>query len=635
VDVDTTDSQDKKPKEPSGQRWGALGDIYRATLAAKTPESIRIPLRELSDRARLDLAIGTRENFPVKFTVTIASEESSKPSAPNVVFQRTITIPNRWETASIDLAAYAHKAVQVELALSGDKKGLGGYWGSPIIRSHPGDAPSSFASDRAPGKPKLRGVIFLLIDTLRQDHLNIYGYPRETVVHLKRFAEEGAAFRHAISQATTTRISVPSMMTSLYPLAFLRFKQGLPSSAKTLAEVFHDQGYATVGYSSVGYTGLMNHMHRGYDEFHESGSVSDTEFVSKTARPYVDRLIPWLERHRDVPFFAFLHLFDPHSPYRPRPPYDTLWGDPGSRKRLAELEADMHKHDVASTFGLPDKQEYLKTGDDPNELLKIYTDWYDGSIRGADAEIGRLLEALREMGLDRDTMIVCVADHGEELWDHGRFFHGHSVYGELNQVPLIFRWPRSPDIRPGMIIDQQVQNLDIMPTILELAGIKMPKTVQGRSLVPVLNGSGLTTWQEQPAITQALVDVGPPGASQPKPLFGIVDHGWKLVRKEFASEIQEELYQHPMDGLDLTNLIKTAGAESQVRILNDKLEAWKSQVQATHLHEDESTKPEEGSEDLQRLRALGYIGGAKPASPGTNTFGNTNAVGSGAGTGEE
>src|SRR5207247_5912827 len=127
---------------------------------------------------------------------------------------------------------------------------------------------------------------------------------------------------------------------------------------------------------------------------------------------------------------------------------------------LEELEADMEKHKVkTSNDRLPHKEEYLRTGNDPNELLKIYTDWYDGSIRGVDAEIGRLLEALRELGLDQDTLMVWATDHGEEFWEHNQLFHGQNVYGELNEVPLVFRWPNSPDVKQGVMLEHQVQNL--------------------------------------------------------------------------------------------------------------------------------------------------------------------------------
>ena len=281
---------------------------------------------------------------------------------------------------------------------------------------------------------------------------------------------------------------------------------------------------------------------------------------------------------------------------------------------------------------MPHKDDYVaKTGHDPAELLKIYTDWYDGSIRGMDAEIGRLLEALREMGLDQDTLVVWAADHGEEFWEHNELFHGHSVYGELNQVPMVYRWPNSPDIKKGAMIDHQIQNIDIMPTILELAGIKGPTNMQGRSLVTLLNGSGVATWQEQPAITQTMVETAPPPGSAstnkvPKPHFGIIDRGWKLVRKEVDPEARQELYEHPVDHLNLTNVIKSGGPASQLGALTNTLEAWKVRARAAQLPNDETMTQQMSSEELRRLRALGYVGGAPARPPTTNAVPGTNAA---------
>jgi arylsulfatase A-like enzyme len=623
--------REEKLKDPSGQQWAGLADIFHAALVAKTPESIRIPVRELPPGARLDFSYGTKEDAPVKFKVTVAPRERAKESASTVVFERTVTIPNRWQSGRIDLSSYTGKSVLLEFSLAGDQKGLWGYWGSPTVRSRLAGGTSGGAQARR----KPRGVIFLVTDTLRKDHLNIYGYHRETVIHLKKFADQGVAFNHAISQGTWTKVSVPSMMTSLYPLTstVLDMEHSLPASAKTIAEVFRDEGYATVAYSSVPFTGKANNMHQGYDELHESGSVSDRDYNSKTARHYVDRLISWLKEHGEDPYFVFLHVFDPHSPFRPRPPYDTLWGAPGAKDRMVEIDAAISKHKVANMFGLPHKDEYVaKTGNDPDELLKIYQDWYDGSIRGMDAEIGRLLEALREMGLDQDTLIVWGTDHGEEFWEHNQLFHGQNVYGELNQVPLVFRWPNSPDVKKGVMIDQQVQNLDIMPTILELAGIPGPTNMQGRSLVPLLNGTGLASWQEQPAITQTMADTDPPPGSATtnkvqKPHFGIIERNWKLVRKEVDPEALQELYEHSVDYLNLTNVIKSDGPAAHVKPLQDSLEAWKARATAAQLPNDETMTSQLSSEELRRLRALGYVGGGNSAKPATNKVATPNSAG--------
>jgi arylsulfatase A-like enzyme len=244
------------------------------------------------------------------------------------------------------------------------------------------------------------------------------------------------------------------------------------------------------------------------------------------------------------------------------------------------------------------------------------------------------------MGLDQDTLMVWAADHGEEFWEHGKMFHGHSVYGELNQVPLVFRWPNCPEIRKGAMVDQQIENIDIMPTILALAGIHGPTNMQGRSLVSLLNGSGVAAWEERPALTQAMVNAdpppggpppgGPPSGNTAKPHFGIIDHGWKLVRKEVDPEAQEELYEHPIDSLNLTNVIKSDVSSSRLKALNETLEAWKSRARAAQLPSDETMTTQVSSEELRRLRALGYVGGGTPAKPGTNNAtnpaANTNTI---------
>ena len=362
-------AQEEKLKTPSGQQWAGLAEIYHETLAGKTSETFDFRLRALPDQPWFDVNIGTPEDLPVTFTASIANRDSGDSPTPEVLFQRTLTTRGRWEPLRIDLARFAGKSVTLKLALTGDRNGLWGYWGSPVIRSS-----QVAATGPATGK-KPRGVIFMVVDTLRADHLNIYGYKRETLQHLKKFADEGVAFSNAISQGTWTKVSQSSMVTSLYPATHrvLTVPQSLPASAETIAEVYREAGYATVSYSSVAFTGKQNNMHQGYEELHEASSVpketdsdGDQVYRSKTARPYVDRFIPWLQRHRDVPFFAYLHVFDPHSPFKPRPPYDSLWGRPGDSERIAEIDAQIKEKKVKNIFGLPHKDDYVaKTGNDP------------------------------------------------------------------------------------------------------------------------------------------------------------------------------------------------------------------------------------------------------------------------------
>jgi len=151
-----------------------------------------------------------------------------------------------------------------------------------------------------------RGVILIQADTLRRDHLDAYGYSRPTAPAIARLAKEGELFRNYTVQATWTKVSTPTLMTSLYPSAHTvaDFTDRLPAGATTLAEVFREAGFATLSMSSILFTGQFTNLHQGFEEVHESGSLPDQQ-SSKTARDYVDRLLPWLDAHRDVPFFVF------------------------------------------------------------------------------------------------------------------------------------------------------------------------------------------------------------------------------------------------------------------------------------------------------------------------------------------
>ena len=176
-----------------------------------------------------------------------------------------------------------------------------------------------------------RGVILILADTLRRDHLEPWGHERPNAPTLVRLASEGALFRDAIAQGPWTKVSVPAILTSLYPAThgLLDMPDRLPASVTTVAEAFRAAGYATFATSSVPFTGKLTNLHQGLEVLHERPSIEDLDGTSaKTARTFVDRLLLWIEADQDVPFFAFLHVFDPHSPFEPAEPYASMWMDP-------------------------------------------------------------------------------------------------------------------------------------------------------------------------------------------------------------------------------------------------------------------------------------------------------------------
>jgi hypothetical protein len=305
---------------PSGVGWQGLSGIYRETLVSRAPEVMRFVLR-LPDNPWLDLNIGTVEDGPVTFRVSAVLGESSQFGEPTstLLLERTVTRAHRWEPAGVDLSPFSGRKITLALSLVAGTPASSspGLWGSPVVRDR-------WRPMRNDGP---QGVIVVWADALRRDHLGAYGSTRATSPQIDRLAAEGTLFDACVGGAT------------------------LPATATTLAEVYRNAGYATVSYSSIPLTGPMSNLHQGFDEVHEPGSLPAQE-SSKTAREYVDRLLPWLTAHKDVPFFVFLHVSDPHDPS-------------------------------------------------------------DGSIRAMDAEIGRLMERLNSLGLARKSLVALTGDHGE------------------------------------------------------------------------------------------------------------------------------------------------------------------------------------------------------------------------------
>ncbi len=614
---------------PSGPGWQGLKDIYREAIVSRAPESVRIPVR-VPDNAWLDLHVGTVEEGAVLFRVRIATE-GEDPSAGELRLEYTVTTPFRWDPVPVDLQRYAGREITLEFSLEAEEDGTLGFWGSPAVRPRQtasplaNDPPDAQVSGDRFGMDPPQGVIVILADTLRSDHLSPYGYERDTSPILSRFASEGVLFTDTVSQGTWTKVSTPSIFTSLYPTSHRvsNFTDRLSDAATTMAEIYRDAGFATAAFSSVLFTGKFSNMNQGYEELHESSSLIDQEYPAKSGREFVDRAIEWLELHVDVPFFLFLHVFDPHDPFKPRPPYDALWADPAMEEehehQLEEVRESI-EDPLMKLFGMPNRPELVAAGIDPEAFVGYDVDWYDGSIQGMDVEIGRLLQRLEYLGLSDRTLIAFTSDHGEEFLEHGRMFHGQTVYGELTAVPLIL-W--GPGVVPsGQVIEDTVRSIDVMPTLLELSHLSRPQFLQGQSLVPLMaaaaeraagdSGSLLDAaatygWVNAPAVSEKALTEGfgapPPGDTES---YAIVLDGWKLIHNTVPEEgaPEFELYDHRQDPLDGNNV---ADANPEVvQRLSEALAAWREMAVAAQLPESSSLGDISPAE-LERLRALGYI----------------------------
>jgi arylsulfatase A-like enzyme len=593
----------------SGVGWQGLSEVYRETIVSRSPETIRVPLR-LPANPRLDMAVGTVEGNPVTFRVAVrAAGRPAKDDA--VVLERTVTRPHRWEHAPVDLDRFAGQEVHVSLSIVSDQPNTLGFWGAPAVRSR--GTPATTRENTATAPPQ--GVILIWADTLRRDHMSVYGHDRPTTPVLDKLATEGVLFRDAVAQATWTKVATPSLLTSLYATSHgvTDFSDRLPSTATTLAEVYRQAGYATLSFSSGTFTGRFTNLHQGFEEVHESSSLSDRQ-TSKTARDYVDRLLPWLEAHRDVPFFVFLHVTDPHSPFKPQPPYDTLWTDAGRHEEHERQGKDARRFiadPLLKRFGMPTRAELVKAKIDVEAYADVDRGWYDGSIRAMDAEIGRLVERLRALGLDRRTAVAFTADHGEEFFEHGRTFHGQSVYGELNNMPLILWAPGH--LRAGAVVEPTVQIIDVMPTLLDLSGLPVPEGAQGRTLLPLMEtssapGTVRAAAGTRPALSEKAV-TKESGAPPPRDTesTAIVSGEWKLIHhtKRPAGAPEFELYAHATDPLDRTDV--AAQHPEIVQRLGREIAAWRKAAERGRLKPDSESAGSLSKEELERLRSLGYI----------------------------
>ena len=592
---------------PSGIAWQGLSDIFRESIVSRSPEDFRVSI-EVPENAWLDLHLGSLDPRPLTFTISLPEGAT--------LLDQTVTTPKRWEAVDIDLERYAGQRLDLSFALSAGEEDVVGLWGGPTIRVRGArpetteEAPAAFSAE------PVRNVILIHADTLRRDHLPFHGYDRETAPFLAEMVRGGVVFNDSISPGSWTKVATPSIVTSLYPSTHTvaNFPDRLPASAATIAEIYRKAGYATVCYSSVMFTGKFTNLHQGYDELHEFGSLRGG--MPKSSREYVDRLTGWIDRHPETPFFAYLQVFDPHSPFEPRAPYNSLWADPSGRQAQLDRIKKLKDHTTEFFYRqqIAKGAEIEAAGVDPQALIDYHQDWYDGSIRGMDAELARLVARLRHHNLLERTLIVLFSDHGEEFLEHNGVFHGQSIYGDLTNVPLILSWPGA--LPEGVTVDQTVRSIDIMPTVLALSRLSTPATAQGQSLLPLIEAArkGGTPdeieasavemgWRVEPAISEN-VTVGDDKLRATSFLSG----PWKLIHNTFIPEGDDrpeyELFDHARDPLDLNDL-----AEHQSEVverLKAELADWREEVKSSQLSPEDSTSGMTPQE-IERLKSLGYV----------------------------
>jgi arylsulfatase A-like enzyme len=470
--------------------------------------------------------------------------------------------------------------------------------------------PTQAAVKAPPGRPN---VLLIVLDTVRADHLSVYGYPRRTSPNLEALAPEGVLFRNAISSSDITLSSHASLFTGRYtsshgahPVA--RNDPGRYDAAfPTLAEILAANGYLTFAeLSNSAYLRPEFGLSRGFRFYDVRSTIRKNGggaqyYLRPLARRLLDRFTSAAELDRlytpathitgealrivdavkggPAPFFLTLNYMDAHDPRIPPAPYRDLF--PGRLRTAANENVFLLRGEIAATPPRPA----------PQRLAHLISQ-YDAGIAFMDAEVKRLLDGLKTAGLYDNTLVILTADHGEALGERGIMGHPASVHHELVHVPLWIKYPRASAVSAGRVFDNPVSIIDLMPTTLDVAGIAPPPGMQGISLRPG-PGDPRPIYTESFVRTRLNVLRGRNDATQ----RALYQDSWKLITTGPATP---ELYNW-----------KTDLAESSDLAASDPALTGHLQQQVNHWLEN-LPRPvipvrTTNHQTLERLRGLGYV----------------------------
>ena len=410
-----------------------------------------------------------------------------------------------------------------------------------------------------PARRPAPNVVLITIDTVRADHVGCYGATKVKTPTLDGLARDGIVFERAISQVPLTWPSHAAILTGTYP-----FQNGvqdftgqpLDPRFRSVAQIFKQQGYTTGAVVSAFVLDRSWGLARGFDYYDDAFSAEafrhkDIGLVDRKAGESVTRAISWLLKTPRRPFFFWLHLYDPHSPYDPPEPFRSLY------------------------------KGHL----------------YDGEIAYADHELGRLIGWLKQNQLYDRTAIVLLSDHGESLGDHGEKEHGFFVYNSTVHIPLIVKPPTGSGFRPGRVA-RPVETVAVAPTLTRLAGMK--NEIQKQFSSPGLLSD--STENDTASYSESFYSFSSFGWS---PL-----HALQTSRYHYIEAPTPELYDVIADPQEKNNLASQQTAT--VAVLEDKLQ---SLLQHNPFKLAGSGNSGLSPEALEKLRALGYVAYRSPVSP--------------------
>jgi arylsulfatase A-like enzyme len=411
-------------------------------------------------------------------------------------------------------------------------------------------------------------VLFVLVDTLRADHLSAYGYERETTPTLDFVAASGVRFAHVQSQSSWTKASMASMWTGRYPrrTGVTRFQHAVPAEAVLPAEILREAGFKTGGIFRNGWLEANFGFQQGFELYiRPTPSRTPARFERRgpsasmlegTDRDATDSAMQFLRSHENERFFLYVHYMDVHQ-------------------YLYAEESALFGADIRGA--------------------------YDNAIHWTDRNISALLATLDELGLADRTLVIVGSDHGEGFYEHGLEGHARTLYREVTEPPLILIPPFR--LEPGLVVEQTVQNVDLWPTVLDLLGLPPLPDTDGRSLVPLmLAAGGVPIPEEQLRVRPAFAELDQTWGQairEPKPLVAVLDDGYRLLQP-LNDPARAELYDRRADPTEQRNL-----AEREP----ERLSALRQEIEGYVEREGAFTAPDVEVDDLReaQLKALGYV----------------------------
>jgi len=417
-------------------------------------------------------------------------------------------------------------------------------------------------------------LLFILVDTLRADHLHAYGHARETSPWMDELARTGVRFARVHSQSSWTKCSMASLMTATYPVrnGILRWGHAMPEAARLPAEQFREAGFRTAGIFRNGWVAANFGFAQGFQSYirprpsvspqsshrsprlHERLKGSD-EDATRTA-------LEFLRTYADERFLLYVHYMDAHQ---------------------------YTYSEASALFGTS------------------YSDAYDNAIHWTDQNIGVLIRELEERELRDRTVVVIASDHGEEFMEHGREGHAKNLYREVVEVPWIISLPFG--LEPGAVVETAVENIDIWPTLLDLLGLPALPEADGRSRVPLIEAA----LRGAPAVAPA-ADAAASSFAQldqrwgmpeepPRPLVAVTEGPYQLIVSQGREESEGlELFDLQSDPQGTTNLAEDR-PELTAR-LREQVTAYLARPPAAW---GEPVEVEISDLEAGQLRALGYV----------------------------